>query len=147
MRLSPLDATPAGGSFTGTGVSGTSFDPATAGLGAHDVTYAYEDGNGCSATSIQSIVVGECLTVDENELDNLVIMPNPAHDVIAVSYDGDEALTQLTLLSDDGKVVSTRVLSGGGFNEQIEVSTLAKGIYFVRLMGENTLITKKVIVQ
>ncbi len=142
-----LVATPTGGTFTGPGVTGTSFDPATAGLGAHNVIYDYEDGNGCMATVLQSVVVGECLSVDENELENLVIMPNPAHDFIIVSYNGDEALTQLTLLSDDGKVVSTRVLSGTGFNEQIEVSSLAKGIYFVRLTGENNLITKKVIVQ
>ncbi|MBS1941580.1 MAG: hypothetical protein JST38_11970, partial [Bacteroidetes bacterium] len=43
-------ASPAGGTYSGTGVSGGSFDPAAAGLGAHTITYSYTDGNGCTNT-------------------------------------------------------------------------------------------------
>ena len=38
---------PAGGLLTGNGLAGTSFDPATAGLGQHPISYTYTDGNGC----------------------------------------------------------------------------------------------------
>lgn len=49
---------PAGGYFTGTGVSGDTFDPALAGdPGVYTVTYTYTDGNGCTNTASGSIEV------------------------------------------------------------------------------------------
>jgi hypothetical protein len=45
-----LSATPAGGIFSGTGVSGGVFDPAVAGIGAHIITYTYTSG-GCTGTA------------------------------------------------------------------------------------------------
>lgn len=52
-----LSATPSGGTYAGTGVSGTMFDPAAAGLGMHTITYTYTDGNGCSSTCTFTIMV------------------------------------------------------------------------------------------
>ncbi|MCW5907383.1 MAG: VCBS repeat-containing protein [Chitinophagales bacterium] len=53
-----LQGTPAGGTFSGVGVTGNSFSPVTAGVGGpFDVTYTYTDGNGCSAASIQQVTV------------------------------------------------------------------------------------------
>ena len=46
-----LTGSPLGGTFSGPGVSGASFDPATAGTGTHTITYSFTDGNGCSNTS------------------------------------------------------------------------------------------------
>lgn len=44
----PLSATPAGGTFSGAGVSGNNFDPSASGPGIHAVTYTYQDTNGCT---------------------------------------------------------------------------------------------------
>lgn len=43
-----LVATPAGGTFSGIGVTGNNFNPATAGIGNHIVTYNFTDNNNCS---------------------------------------------------------------------------------------------------
>lgn len=43
-----LSATPAGGSFSGPGISNGVFTPAFAGAGTHTVTYTYTNGSGCS---------------------------------------------------------------------------------------------------
>ncbi len=56
IDLAPT-ATPSGGTFSGTGISGSSFTPATAGLGTHTITYAYTDGNSCAATTTGIIEV------------------------------------------------------------------------------------------
>ena len=48
---------PAGGSFSGPGISGGAFDPAAAGAGTHAVTYTYTDAFGCSAAAVQSLTV------------------------------------------------------------------------------------------
>jgi len=49
-----LSGAPAGGAFTGTGVSGNLFDPS---VGTQTITYTYSDGNGCtnSATTIINV--------------------------------------------------------------------------------------------
>src|SRR5690554_4072024 len=46
-----------GGTFSGPGVSGTIFDPSTAGVGTHSIVYTITDGNGCSNSSSQSVEV------------------------------------------------------------------------------------------
>ena len=49
---------PSGGTYSGTGVSSGSFNPATAGVGNHTITYSYTDQNtGCQGTATQSITV------------------------------------------------------------------------------------------
>ena len=51
-----LSGTPAGGTWTGTGITNPSgiFTPSTAGAGNHNLTYSFTDGNGC--TSIDLLV-------------------------------------------------------------------------------------------
>ncbi|PIY10280.1 MAG: hypothetical protein COZ18_06215 [Flexibacter sp. CG_4_10_14_3_um_filter_32_15] len=47
---------PAGGTYTGAGVIGGNFNPATAGIGTHTITYSVTNG-GCTSTATQDIVV------------------------------------------------------------------------------------------
>lgn len=46
-----LTATPAGGTFSGPGVSGNTFNPLTAGVGTHTLTYSISDTLGCGSIS------------------------------------------------------------------------------------------------
>jgi|GEM_PF-1468530 len=52
-----LSATPAGGTFSGTAVSGNSFDPAVAGTGTYTITYSVTQ-SGCTSTDSKQVVVG-----------------------------------------------------------------------------------------
>lgn len=59
-----LTLTPVGGTLSGTGISGNTFDPASAGLGSFAINYSYTDGvTGCSNTDVVNVVV-EDITVD-----------------------------------------------------------------------------------
>ncbi len=55
-----LVGSPAGGTFAGDGIvngnNGT-FDPASAGVGTHTITYTFQDGNGCVNTDMTDVVV------------------------------------------------------------------------------------------
>ncbi|MBY0426658.1 MAG: hypothetical protein K2Q22_13545, partial [Cytophagales bacterium] len=56
--LALYGGSPAGGTYSGTGVTGgNTFNPTTAGLGTHTITYTY---NGCSNTAINTITVATC---------------------------------------------------------------------------------------
>jgi len=52
-----LSGIPAGGTFSGSGVSGNTFDPVAAGSGTHQITYAYSDTNGCTNSQTVSTAV------------------------------------------------------------------------------------------
>lgn len=52
-----LSGTPSGGTFSGPGVTGNSFNPSTAGTGTKTITYSYTDSHGCSNSATTSIVV------------------------------------------------------------------------------------------
>ena len=54
-----LNGTPAGGTWSGTGITNPTgqFNPATAGLGTHTLTYTFTDGNGCTNNDVMDIIV------------------------------------------------------------------------------------------
>lgn len=140
--------TPAGGTYSGTGVTAGSFDPATAGLGIQTITYSYTDANGCSDAAFQDIAVDECLGINELTDINLLIVPNPASDFITISYNsGDNSVSEIALLTSDGKIVSSRGVNTNELQETMNVNNLAEGMYFVRLTTEKGVITQKVIIR
>lgn len=74
-----LAANPAGGSWSGPGVTSGIFTPASAGTGNHTLTYSYTDANGCSATASISVTVENCgcdnpATVDAGP--DFIVCPN-----------------------------------------------------------------------
>ena len=48
---------PAGGTYSGIGVTGGSFNPVTAGLGPHPITYTYTSTQNCTNTAVQNMQV------------------------------------------------------------------------------------------
>ncbi len=69
--IQPLAATPAGGTFSGNGVTGNNFSATVAGVGNHTITYSYTDGNGCLATSQQSALVNALPVVTLSNPDDI----------------------------------------------------------------------------
>lgn len=57
-----ISATPAGGYFTGPGISGNTFNPLTAGSGIHYVVYNYGSGD-CAVSDSVQVIVGPPLAV------------------------------------------------------------------------------------
>jgi len=59
-----LTGSPAGGIFSGPGISGNTFSPSLAGAGGpYTITYSYTDVNGCSNTSSAQTTVTSCTTL------------------------------------------------------------------------------------
>ena len=57
-QIVSLNATPAGGTFSGPGVSGNTFTASVAGIGGpYTITYSYTDGNGCSNSVSNQVTV------------------------------------------------------------------------------------------
>lgn len=58
-----VEGAPAGGVYSGTGVTTGSFNPSTAGPGMTTLTYTYSDANNCSTEATQTITVDATPTV------------------------------------------------------------------------------------
>jgi len=56
-----LTGTPAGGTFSGTGVTGDSFDPNS---GTQTITYSFTNASGCSSTNTSTIAVNSLPTIN-----------------------------------------------------------------------------------
>lgn len=75
---------PAGGTFTGPGMSGSQFNPATANVGANVITYTYSDGNGCFASTQFTITVQAAPTLsiaanDDSACANQTVVISPTY--------------------------------------------------------------------
>ncbi len=125
-----LAGAPAGGTFSGSGVTGASFDPAVAGVGTHVVTYAYTDANGCSNTATTSIVVDACVGLGESAINSIRVFPNPTNTVINVASTRED-IAVVVLTNSVGEVVA-RVRG-----TQLDASQFANGLYFVTAIFED----------
>jgi hypothetical protein len=77
--LLDLEATASitGGTWSGTAVTGSYFNPAAAGIGNYLMTYHYDNGQGCVSTDTKSITVRADLTVDAGPDQSLCVNGAP----------------------------------------------------------------------
>lgn len=85
-----LTGFPTGGTFSGTGVSGTTFDPSAAGIGGpFNIVYSFTDGNGCSNSTSSSTIVNSLPVVSISGL-NSAYCSNSASTSVTVSPIGGQ---------------------------------------------------------
>ncbi|MNU91103.1 Protease 1 precursor [compost metagenome] len=133
--------TPVGGTYTGTGVNAGSFNPATAGLGTKTITYSYTDANNCSNTATNTILVDECLGLEDNAFSAVSVYPNPTDGKLTLSGLSEE--TAFKVISVSGQVV----LNGNVSNtaDTIDLSVFENGIYLIQLTQGQAIQTIRII--
>lgn len=141
-----LTGSPAGGTFSGPGVDGTTFDPSVAGEGTHEIVYTFTDGNGCEGQDAITIIVDGCLSIEELSLgNNVLIAPNPAVTHFDIKVGTDFIINSITVLSAEGRVVKS-INVNPSTETTVDVSDLSKGTYFVKIRTASEEVTKKIIV-
>lgn len=138
-----LTGTPSGGTFSGTSVSGNSFDP-SAGAGNYNIIYTYTDTNSCSGTATISITVDACVGIaEQNSTNDVVLYPNPANNGFTIA--GLNGISLIEIMDLSGKVVATQQTAAGLVNVNLE--NLPTGVYFVRISSEGNSRTEKLMIQ
>lgn len=123
---------PAGGTYSGTGVSGGNFNPATAGVGTATITYSVTQ-NGCTKAATSTIVVGACLGLDEQSDDLLILYPNPVEGWMTIEGENLSKYQQVELRDAAGRLVYTWKVENTKMN--IDLSAFAAGQYTVQISG------------
>jgi len=129
-----LTGLPTGGSWSGAGVTGTTFDPSAAGAGTHIVQYSYTDGNSCNYTATDNVVVLPCLNLSEPGENTITMFPNPADEFVNISLQLDGENT-VNIIDMNGKIVLTKIVKAG--MNQLDVTNLSSGIYTLEMNGSH----------
>ena len=123
-----LVGSPAGGNFTGNGVSGSLFDPAAAGSGTHTITYDYTDNNSCSNSIDMTVVVENCAGITENVLQDVQLFPNPNDGKFMIK--GLAIGTVFKIYDDRGRLVMDGIVQSE--TQEIEMPDPNNGMYYLR---------------
>ncbi len=126
--------TPAGGTYSGTGVTAGNFNPAVSGAGSFPITYMYTDANGCSGTAQSTIIVDPCLSVSDNEKWNMSIYPNPS--VGNIEIVSDVPYSKLKMVDAQGKLIFDMEIDEFKPVKTIDLSSVANGHYTLQVLGE-----------
>lgn len=140
-----LNANPSGGIYTGPGITNSSFSPSLAGVGTPTITYAYTDGNNCSASAALVLTVSACTGIEQNNASNalLTIYPNPNHGYFTIK---GTQFTSVNVINELGQAIKHLQLNETN-DFQLHISDLAEGLYFIMGQSENGSITAKILVQ
>ncbi|MBS1636523.1 MAG: T9SS type A sorting domain-containing protein [Bacteroidetes bacterium] len=129
-----LNGSPAGGTYSGTGVSGSNFDPSVSGSGTFTVTYLYTDVNNCSNSDAKTVMVSNCTGIQEQQLPAISVYPNPAHDALNIKMTNISGKVDVEIYDATGRLVYNAEVS----QDMISVNTeaYAKGLYTVRIKAQ-----------
>jgi hypothetical protein len=118
-------------------------------VGANTYWVVVTDGNNCTGTD--TIVIN---VIDDTGFDGAVDMisvkvyPNPATDNFNISMNGFVGAVQMEIVDVTGKVVYTENLDiTNHFVKSMDVTTLAKGIYYIKLTTAKHSQMHKIVVQ
>ncbi|MDD3399062.1 MAG: choice-of-anchor J domain-containing protein, partial [Candidatus Methanomethylophilaceae archaeon] len=148
--LTLTGGSPAGGTYSGQGVTGNNFNPGIAGNGTHTITYTYTATNGCTNSATQPLIVSPCIGLEESQGSAVMnIFPNPGSGLFELTVKGMDDLSALFILNAQGQVVFSEKLTStqSGISRQIDLSAYPKGIYSVKLIGEKTMKIGKIVLK
>jgi hypothetical protein len=129
-----LTGSPTGGTWSGTAVSSSSFNPAAAGNGSHTLTYTYTDANSCTGSASQALVVDACTGIaDPAQAAQLFsFYPNPNSGQFTLLLNGTQAYDVL-IYDALGQQVQSQHLTAGTYQLNIETP----GVYLLSVIGED----------
>lgn len=131
---------PAGGTYSGPGVSGGMFDPAAAGVGLQTITYSYTDSSNCTGTATQDIYVDVCTGISGvTPASGINVYPNPASSQLMIDLSLERGQNvSVRLINLLGEIVYASQSEQGSGSSTIEINTasLPRGVYLLELQTE-----------
>jgi PKD repeat protein len=140
--LVQLIPTPATALLSGTGVVGSTFDPSIAGVGVSIISANYTDANGCQGSSQVSITVDQCASIEDQLLAEILIVPNPNNAVFQIV--GLPIGVETEIRDINGRVIYS--FRAKQEVEQVSISEIANGVYYLRIQNDLKWLQKRFIV-
>jgi len=143
-----LNATPVGGTYSGTGVSDNIFDPAIAGLGIHLITYTVTDVNGCTSISTKEIEVTICQAIEGLEENiRITLYPNPAMYYLTITISNTEDMEWIEIFDMLGNKIISDKMNGNSQTELFfDISEIPSGSYLIQIIGNKSVYSEPFII-
>ncbi len=146
-----MGGSPAGGNYTGPGVTANSFDASSVGAGTYTIVYIYVDTNGCDGTASQNMVVDVCSGLPTfTDATELSVIPNPSNGEFVLSFyvsSVDDYVVEVHNAL--GQILYTEQLNSfsGQYRNEINLSQYERGLYTIRLRSSHNESTIRIITQ
>ncbi|MFK5889769.1 MAG: T9SS type A sorting domain-containing protein [Flavobacteriaceae bacterium] len=108
-------------------------------------TIAGTGGASGSEMALKSKLIGGVLGINDAQLLNFTMYPNPSDDIVSFQLPSNTNKAQVTVFDYLGKSLLEQNISPS--NKNIDISKLSSGIYFVRIQTNSKVGTKKLIVR
>jgi len=141
-----LTGSPSGGTYSGTGVIFSAFNPSIAGPGTHSITYTYTDQNNCTATKTKTILV---FTIIYNFVNYNLGTVSPKIGSLQTELNfKDNGTYNIEVLTIDGRVLHQQQVAVHNFqiNESLQLPALDRGTYLMRIYNGQHQIVEKFVV-
>lgn len=127
---------PAGGVYSGPGVSNGYFNPLAAGIGTHVLYYSVNNNSPCDGIDSLTVTVDLCMETGAGGQSALIsVFPNPANDQLQLNF-GNASVLELQFYDACGRLVFSEKFSGTN-TAVIPVNEFAPGIYLLRANTES----------
>jgi Zn-dependent metalloprotease len=139
---------PAGGTYSGPGVTAGIFDPNAAGTGTHTLVYTYTDSTNCTGTIPATVVVDDCAGIHSIDASmGISVYPNPANNFVMVELQfASQKEVELDLVNMLGQTVYMAKANGSS-KVNISTATLPRGVYLLQVRTANGVQVRKVELQ
>jgi Leucine-rich repeat (LRR) protein len=143
-----LTGIPAGGIFSGPGISDNTFSPMDAGEGTHTIVYTYEDPNNCVSADTQTVTVEICSGIMNPEyIGNVNIYPNPGRGIFNITLEINYIDNiELRIINNLGQPVYIEELKEvkGIYTGQFDLRKYQAGIYYMQILSNKGIIYKNI---
>ncbi|MGV6861273.1 MAG: T9SS type A sorting domain-containing protein [Putridiphycobacter sp.] len=100
--------------------------------------------NQCSEDSIMYQVTTDDVGLFELDQTDIAVFPNPVQSVLTVDYsDSQIQVKSIEIIGADGKVIEKIITTDT--KSEIDVNHLSNGVYFIKIIGEKEIISRKFI--
>jgi hypothetical protein len=108
--------------------------------GVNNKGITYSNGN---AIGVRMLMNGGWLAVNENNLENIKIYPNPSNGLVTIATDLNESYV-VEVIDIVGNIVYSSANSG---STTIDLTSVGSGMYIVTMSNEKSTISKRVVIQ
>ncbi len=144
------EGSPAGGVYSGPGVTDGWFYPEVAGIGIHIIEYLYTDENGCVNSASQEVFVDECIGISPLKNTGFSIFPNPGNGLFTIQFDQNiSGNYRIEVFNLNGQRVFSdmAVFAENSSTQILDLTSQPEGIYYLKITGGGASVAAKLVVK
>lgn len=128
-------------------LAGGLFTPLAMAPGVYKFLYTVANEYCPTDSAYVTVTLTDCLGLDEEAADALIVYPNPVVDVLTVQNVAIEGNAVIEVLDIEGRVIISNTVSNVFGNFTIDMSTVESGVYFVKVTSDDSVQKVRVVKQ